>query len=194
MHCVQACLKTMLRYFDMPVPSFEKLDEITGHEPDRFTWMSKALLWIASNKLRVSHVENLDYALFAKRGTRYLERIWDKNTFKVQNKFSDLKAEQRDAAKLLANKNITLINDRLNVREIKLLFDIGFFIMLSVNPNVLKGGRKYDAHLIVVAGFKDGKVRICDPDNGFRWYKESILDRAISSKYRPDFSATLVTR
>ncbi len=193
MHCVQACLKTLLHYFDMPVLSFKELDKITGHDPDKFTWMSKALLWLASKRLHVLHIENLDYVMFSKQGEKYLKNIWDAETFKVQDQYSNLKAGQKDAAKLVASKNITLLNKRLNVSEIKSLFKMGNFVMLSINPNVLKDKNNYGSHLVVVAGFKNGKVRLCDPDAGLTWYKEKTLQRAISSKYKPDFSVTLVS-
>lgn len=195
MHCVQACIKTMLRHFNLPVLSFKELDEITGHEARKFTWMSKTLLWLAAKNLHVIHVENLDYALFARNGTGYLKTLWNNETFEIQNRYSDLEMERVNATKLTANNNVTLVNRRLNVNELRLLFNLGFFIMLSINPNVLKHKSGYASHMVVIAGFENEMVRICDPDNnGLMWYKEAMLEKAISAKRKPDFSATLVRR
>ncbi|MFA6404716.1 MAG: hypothetical protein WCW03_01835 [Candidatus Paceibacterota bacterium] len=153
--------------------------------------MSKAILWLSSKGFHVYHIESLDYAKFARSGKKYLRTIWNTKTFKIQDTMSDLKEEQKDATKLLTNKHITLLNNRLNINDIQSLFKIGFFIMLSINPNILEGSQKYGAHMVVVAGFKNKKVRLCDPDHGFKWYDESTVGRAMNKK---DFSVTLISR
>lgn len=175
----------------MRVLSFDDLDKITGHDPKKFTWMSKAILWLSAQGLRVYHIENLDYAKFAKRGKAYLRTIWNKKTFKIQKEMSDLDTEQKDAAKLVANKNVTLLNIHLGIRDIQSLFKVGFFIMLSVNQNVLRGDRGYGSHMVVVAGFKNNKIKLCDPDHGFKWYDINIVELAMN---KDDFSVTLVSR
>jgi len=191
-HCVQACLQTLLHYFDMAVLSFEELDKITGHNPDRWTWMSKAILWLSSQNLRVIHYENLDYERFAAEGKEYLKMIWYKETFDLQDRMSDLPKEREDAKALLDSRNVTIVNDRLALEGIKNAFSLGFFILLSVNPNVLKGSAGYGSHMVVISGLKDGKIQICDPDGGLDWYDESVIRSAISPEHKPDFSATLV--
>lgn len=193
MHCVQACLQTLLYYFDMTVLSFDELDKITGHGLNTFTWMSKTLLWL-SEQFNVIHIENLDYSQFARDGKEYLKDIWDTEIFRVQNSFSNLDKEQINANELIKNKNIRLINRRSSMEDIKSFFEHNYFILLSINHNVLNGVKEYGSHMVIVAGFKDGKVKLVDPDEGIIWHEENRLKSAISQDNKPDFSMTLVSR
>lgn len=168
------------------------MDKITGHEPNSFTWMTRALSWIPTLGLKVIHVENLDYLKFANFGKSYLKTIWDKETYELQEKMSDLDKEQMDAREILKNRDVHLINNTLDINDIKTLHKMGFFIMLSINPNILLGDKTYGSHLVVVTQFKDGMVTLCDPDHGIVSYPEKLLSKAISKKFKPDFSATIV--
>ena len=190
-HCVQACLQTLLHYFGMPVLSIGKLDKIARHKDGMFTWMSRYLLWL-SNRFDIIHVENLDYRAFAKGGKKYLEEIWDADTFKVQDQFSDLVSVQKDAKLLVHNKNIILQNRRYGVEDIKFFSKRKYFILLSVNQNILYGGGGYGAHMVVVAGFNEGGVTLIDPDRGITSYTEKRLADATYSTNKPDFSMTLL--
>lgn len=193
MHCVQACLKTMLRYFDMPVLSFKELDKITGHKKGMFTWMSKTILWLANQEFEVYHVENLDYNRFVKEGELYLKTIWNKEVFDTQKAYSNLKIEQKIARKIIDNPNIIIKNKHLNIKDLKKLVGHNYFVMLSVNPFTLQDKDGYGSHLVVLMHFKNNRVQICDPDIGIYWIDKKSLIRAISKKYKPDFQATFVS-
>lgn len=204
-HCVQACMQTVFAYFGMQVPSLDELDKISGHIPGQYTWMTKLLMYLAEEKnLFVTHTENLDYAQFATKGTQYLKTIWDEQTLAVQDQYSDLAQEQKDATKLTECRRVRLRNMRLNLGEIARLWNsygerqsqtpsFKFVFLLSVNPNILyKTGTEYSSHMVVITKFNNKTVQICDPNRGITTVLHNDLGDAINPLNKPDFSLTVI--
>ncbi len=192
-HCVQACLQTLLDYFCLQVPTLDELDSITGHKPGEYTWMSQALIWLASRNFQIIHVEDLNYVDFAKYGKTYLKKLYSKEIFSVQDQMSDLDREQGLAIKLIKDRSIQVINNRWTIEGIETFLDSGYVPLVSVNPFVFENLSGYAAHLVVVCDFftnhdsKEKLVRICDPDRGFFEVSTGLFQRAID---KPDFSVT----
>jgi hypothetical protein len=174
----------------MPYLSFTELDKITGHKDGMYTWMTKGLLWLASNGFNIVHIENIDYKLFAERGREYLKEIWSKEVFDIQDRLSDFDSEQKYARELFVNDKITLMNDSWTLDSI-LEFKQDYFVMLSVNPFVLDGKEGCGSHLICVIKFDDKMVKICDPDKGIILVDRKTLERAIS---KDDSQVTFIKR
>ncbi len=194
MHCVQACLQMLLYAFNKPVLSLERLDVITHHSPDMMTWMSEALIWLIDEGFAVENYENLDYVTFASLGVEYLKQIWDRETFVLQKKYSDLVREQIMAEKLIES-GVRTVNSRLSLEEIKEKISEGFFTMLSVNPHALKGREGYGSHLVVVKSIGPRETMLFDPDMDHPYIvSNGILSRAISEERKQDFNAIFVKR
>lgn len=196
-HCVQACLQTLLDHFSLQVPTLEELDVITDHKPGKYTWMSQALIWLASLDFQIIHVEDLDYVDFAKQGKVYLRKLYSKEVFSVQDQMSDLDLEQDLAVRLIKDRSIQIINSRWNIEEIKTFLGSGYVPLVSVNPLVFDNLPGYAAHLVVVCEFlighdsKEKMVRICDPDRGFLEVSADLFQRAMDKQ---DFSVTFCRR
>jgi hypothetical protein len=184
----------LLHSFKMPVLSLTQLDRITRHNSKKYTWMSDALLWLYRQGFEVKNYENLDYEKFADEGEEYLKRIWDKETFFTQRRYSDLRKE-RLAARIMLKTGIKIINTRLSLRNIRDKFIGGYFVMLSVNPYTLKGMDGYGSHMIVVGGFKGRHVKLYDPDIN-KPYQVTYrrLENAISEGNKSDFNAIFVKK
>ena len=193
MHCVQACMQMLLHHYAREVPSFAELDKITGHAgPGKLTWLTQALLWLETQGFRVVLVENLDYVQFAKYGESYLKKIWDKETFSIQKKYSDLKMEKGAAGRLIRSGIITK-DRRMSLADVRRMHGQGYFTMLSINPHVLNGFDGYGSHLVVIRGFGTRTVQLLDPDHsGTRRVSYAALRRSISDEYKPDFNAIFI--
>jgi hypothetical protein len=182
----------LLFSFGKPELSLRQLDDIIGHIPGMFTWMSDALLWLDEEGFEVENYESLDYTRFVKKGIGYLREIWDKETFAIQESYSDLERERKIARKML-DRGIKLVNVRLSLSEIKDKHERGYFTMLSVNPFALRGKEGYGSHLIVVKSFGDGYATVLDPDAEKSYQvSESRLEYAISKERKMDFNAICV--
>jgi hypothetical protein len=192
MHCVQACLQMLLYSFGKPVLSLDELDNITHHEPEMMTWMSDALLWLTDQGFQVDNYENLDYRRFAEEGKEYLKTIWDKETFELQDRYSDLDREQMMAGKLI-RAGALMVDTRLSLDEIRKKTDDGYFTMLSVNPHALNGCLGYGSHLVVVKSIGHKKSMLFDPDMGKPYsITNERLEEAISDERKNDFNAIFV--
>jgi hypothetical protein len=196
MHCVQACLQMMLAHFGMPVLSFKELDEITGHVPGKFTWIGRAMLWIESIGFEVVNIENLDYTKFARDGESYLSKIWPREMFEEQKKFSDLKQEQDTAQKIISSSNIrNVYSDYIFVTTLESFYLRKFFVMLSINPYALRGENGYGSHLVVVHGFDNDNVYLLDPDasgDGVVKVSKQSLESFINAPTKPDVNAVMI--
>ena len=186
----------LLAYFGLPEKSLslKKLDKITNHKNGMFTWQGVSLLWLASIGFEVINFENIDYKMFAKNGSEYLKKIWPKETFDIQNKYSDLKKEQQIATKLLNNPHIQLKQKSLSIKEIKNYFDKGYFIMVSVNSLFLANKKGYSSHMVVITGFDNTYVHINDPGLPAKKNWEitySAFEKSILPPIKPDTNTIL---
>ena len=192
MHCLQACLQMLLYSMQKPVLSLEELDKITHHDPSKFTWQGQALLWLQKKGFQVENYENLDYREFAREGKAYLKRIWDAETFSIQEKYSNLRKEQKTARKIIG-KDLKTVNSRLTIRQIKRKYEAGYFTMLSINPYAMVGKLGYGSHMIVIAGFDEKFIKIYDPDKPKPYdVTYQRLSYAISKKRKGDFNVIFV--
>jgi len=195
MHCVQACLKMLFHFYGRPVLSFKELDIITGHDPHSFTWMGKAFLWLVKNGFEVISVENFDYRIFAKQGIKYLKQVWSEETFKVQDQYSNLVAEQVMARKLI-NSEVQFINARWPLAKIHSFRIKGdYFTLLSVNQFALYRKDGYGAHMVVLGEKKGDRFKVYDPDRSRpQWIPSKRLAYSMSPKRKEDFNVIFMRR
>lgn len=163
MHCVQACLQMLLHYFAKPVLSLEELDAITVHDPNKFTWMNDALVWLTTQGISGEFVEHFDYHRFIDEGEIYLKTLWDKDTFNTQKEFSDFEYERRSSRRM-QDAGIRQLNMRPTIELIRQRHVDGYFIMASVNQFILEGRDGYGSHMVVISNISDIAITIFDPD------------------------------
>ena len=89
--------------------SFSYLDKVTYHQKGKWTWDSAMLIFLSSLGLEVIYIADFDFSKFAKFGEDYLKRIWDKETFEIQKKYSNLSQERLLARQLIDNKKIKVV-------------------------------------------------------------------------------------
>lgn len=163
-HCFQACLKMILKYLISEKNfSFKKLDEISKHIPNKWTWQGASLLYLADLGFQVVNIENLDYELFAKKDGEYLKTIWTPEVFEAQSKFSDLEQEQIIAQKLIINEKIKLINKDISLDDIIDLINNDYVVMVSINPYVIRKEKGYSSHMVVIDGIEENYIIWHDP-------------------------------
>ncbi len=163
-HCLQACFKMILKhYFPEKNYSFKKLDKLSKHVNGKLTWQGAFLISLYKMGFEVINIENLDYKKFAKNGNRYLKTIWSEEVFNTQNKFSDLKKEQKNAQKITQENGIKLINKEVSIKDVEKYFNDGFIVVVSINPCVLVNKKCYWSHVVLITDINDKIITFHDP-------------------------------
>jgi len=164
LHCSQACLKMILKYlFPNRNYSFSYLDKVTYHQKGKWTWDSALLIFLSSLGLEVIYIADFDFSKFAKFGEDYLKRIWDKKTFEIQKKYSNLSQERLLARQLIGNKKIKLIKKYPSLRDFKNLFKRGYLLLAAINPYALSKEDNYASHLVVILDITKKTIVFHDP-------------------------------
>lgn len=182
MHCVQACLQMLLYYFNRPVLSLPELDAITVHDPNKFTWMNDALVWLKTQDIYCEFVEDFDYRRFIQEGEPYLKIIWDDATFNTQKEFSDLEYERKSSQRML-DVGIRQICTRPTIELVQQKHSEGCFILASVNQFVLENLPGYGSHMVVISDVTDNDVTLYDPDKkdpysvSWKIFSRSAIDK-----------------
>jgi len=169
--------------------SYKKLDVLSKHVKGKWTWQGAGLLALAKRGFEVINIENLDYKKFAELGDTYLTSIWSQEVFEVQNRFSNLKQEQRVARHLSSNINIKLFCRVATVNDVEKYFAQGFLVLVSVNPCVLDRKNCYYSHIVLITDISRGRVVFHDPglppyEN--RSVSRKVFERAMNPPWKED--------
>lgn len=163
-HCVQAVLKSILKfYFPKKNYSFAYLDQVTAHKRGMWTWNSALLVFLEKLGFQVINIENFNYKKFAQAGKKHLQRIWSKEIFETQEKFSDFPNEQRLAGKLVSNRNILLKQKPATLHDFLKLFKEEYIILCGINPYVLDRQKGYAGHIVIITDIDKYSVTFHDP-------------------------------
>ncbi|MBI4226590.1 C39 family peptidase [Candidatus Roizmanbacteria bacterium] len=162
-HCDQAAIRMVLKYF-LPNKTFgwKKLEIFTGKKKGLWTWPMVGLINMKKMGFDVLHLTLFDYVKFAKFGLNYL-REWtkDENVVKVQNKYSDIDYEKKNALEYSKVKIQKKILPMLN--DIKKLLNKGYLVVCNVNSKILNKKEGYVGHLVVVFGYNNKSLYLHDP-------------------------------
>ena len=165
-HCVQACLKSVLKiYFPEKSFSFKYLDKVTAHKRNKLTWDFAVLLFLLKMGFDIVYISNFDYKKFAKQGEKYLQFLWRDDIYQYQKKYSDLKQEQRLATKLAKNKKISFSKRPARFSDLKRLFKNEYLAVVAINPFVLDGENEYGSHLVLITNITKNFIYFHDPGN-----------------------------
>ena len=94
-HCLQACLKMVLKYFDPDKDyTWKELDKISAKKENKWTWPTATLLFLIKNGYQVEVVEDYDYQKFVEMGTAYQIEKYGKKVANEQIKNSDINQER----------------------------------------------------------------------------------------------------
>ncbi len=165
-HCVQACLKSVLKfYFPKRRFSFQYLDKMTAHRKNKFTWDFATLVFLLRIGFEIVYITKFDYKKFAKRGEKYLQSLWRDDVYQYQKKYSDLKQEQKLAAKLANNKKVSFFKRSARFSDLKRLFKNKYLLMVAINPFVLDGENEYGSHMVLIINITKNFIYFHDPGN-----------------------------
>lgn len=167
-HCVQACLKSILKfYFPQKHYSFKFLDKVTVHKEGKWTWNSGMLLFLAKLGFEVVNIEDFSYREFAELGEKYLRRIWTDEVLAAQTKFSDIANERKLAKQLVefvrTSKRLSLMERPAHLRDIRTMFRKGYILLCPLNPYVLDSREGYAGHVVVVTDVQRKTIMFHDP-------------------------------
>lgn len=162
LHCFQACLKMVLKYF-WPEREFSKdeLEKITAYNEKLLTWQMAGTLWMKNNGFEIRNIEVFDYGRFVQDGGKYLLEEFGAEVGKIQIENGDIPQEQKFAAQYLQKVEIEKRIPNLN--DVKKLLQEGYLIICGVNSAALVERTDYLAHSIVVKGFENNFLIIHDP-------------------------------
>ncbi len=159
----------------------QKLDALSGHLPNKWTWQGLSLLFFAQQGFDVINIENLNYKKFARLGKSYLRTIWNTETYTIQRKYSDLTREQSIARALIRQKNIKLVfHKNITLAQATSLMRKGYVVLVSVNPYTLRGEQGYASHTVVLTGSTRSHIIYHDP--GPPGYKHKKISKYIFEK------------
>lgn len=159
LHCFQACLKMVLDYFGDNY-SFKKLDKITGFKKDKWTWSTKALLYLTRKNYNIINISSFDFKRFANQGKKYLKWYYSPDAYKEQNKYSDFNQEQKLTKKLIKSK-IKIIKKDPKISDIEKYKK--YLAIININHKVLDRLKGYANHSVVITKIKNNHVYFNDP-------------------------------
>ncbi len=182
MHCFQACLKMVLKYF-LPTQDFSwaELDGITGKEKDCWTWPFVGLAWLTHKGFEVINIDMFCIQSFIERGEKYILDFYGQEVGNEQIKYSNIALERERAVQFAKVVRTEL---RLpQYADIMAYLNEGFLIIVNVNAEALNKEDGYTGHFIVITGFEEDRLFYHNPglpgalNNQIRW---TDFDRAWS--------------
>jgi hypothetical protein len=176
MHCYQASLKMVLKYF-FPTKNFswKQLEDMTGMKKGKWTWNTKSILELHKMGFSIVDMALFDAKSFIEQGKDYLYEIFGQEAGEAQVRFSDIPHEQR-LMKKYVKLNIWQ-NVSPTMRDIKRLLDDGYLIICSVNGRKLNGLKGYSGHAVLIYGYENKKIVLHNPGLPPEEAKHVTVDR-----------------
>lgn len=161
-HCFQACFKMVIKHF-WPEEEYSlgELAKITKKKPGGYTWYYAGLIWLTKRGVEVEQFEPFDNLAFAERGKDYLVEIFGKEVADIQDKNSDIPAEQQRAREFI--KKVKLSKKIPSIVDLKSLLKTGHIAICVVNSRALNRNKGYSGHFALVKGFDKKGFILHDP-------------------------------
>ncbi|MDO8526450.1 MAG: hypothetical protein Q7T03_02040 [Deltaproteobacteria bacterium] len=160
-HCYQAALKMVLTHFSGEDFSFEKLDQLTGKLPGKWTWPTQSLIWLLDHGYEIRLIEEFSFEEFAKRGRDYIVSKWGEDVAKAQEANSDLLREQKLAE--LFSTRCPVDYRSPSWEDIEELFQKNFLLVCNINACGLYQQAGYSGHFVVLTEVSSSHITIHDP-------------------------------
>jgi hypothetical protein len=163
-HCFQAVLRSVLHQA-LPERSFtwEELDRLSGKRLSCWTWPTTALLRLREMGVEVVTLESFDYQAFAERGEEYLAEHLGADVARAQARHSDLPYEREAARRFLEQGSGSPETRAPDFADLERLLRHGYLVVCNVNVALLKGGRGYSGHFVLVYALDEANVWLHDP-------------------------------
>lgn len=160
-HCYQAALSMVLQGLGEVAYSFDKLDQITGKLPGKWTWPTQSFLWLLDHEFELRLIETFDYEKFGKEGKKYLQDKYGKEVADSQEVNSDLEREQGLALQFAHQK---ILEDRVpEWGDLEQLLKEGFLVICNINANELFHQEGYSGHFVVLLDVTSEEIVLHDP-------------------------------
>lgn len=175
-HCFQACLKTVLKYFEPDKDySWKQLDKISAKKKDKWTWPTASIINLVKKKYDILVLEDWNYQAFVDRGEKYLIRKYGAEAATEQIENSDIAHERRLMKEFIKTD---FFECRIpTISDIKTLMKRGYLVICNLNSRTLENQTGYKGHFIVVTGFSRQNLFLHDP------YSPQYHHRIVSSKF-----------
>lgn len=191
LHCFQAALKMALTALSPKVNwSDRKINKITGFSKRELTWDTKAIEWLYKNNFQVHKISTFDYTKFAHFGKSYLKRIWRKDIYDVQNKYSNIAAEQKRVKQLLNTKTVKFFIKKPTISILNKYLLRGWVAIIHIDVSVFDDKKDYSPHSIIITKITSKNVFFHDP--GLPPEPNRIVDRNKFAKELKDAEILLI--
>lgn len=188
-HCLQAVLRSVLHHaFPDRVYTWEELDRLTGKRPGRWTWPTTAVLRLREMGIEVVVRESFDYRAFAERGEEYLAEHMGAEVARAQAGHCDLDHE-REAARRFLEQGVPDTRAP-GFADLEALLRQGHLAVCNVNVALLKHGRGYSGHFVLVYGLDGESVWLHDPGPPARAAQRVPRGRFLAAWAFPDERST----
>ncbi|PJE64267.1 MAG: hypothetical protein COU90_03560 [Candidatus Ryanbacteria bacterium CG10_big_fil_rev_8_21_14_0_10_43_42] len=187
-HCVQATLQMILKYF-FPQRRYtlKYLDKITYHYPGGWTWDTAALLFLSNLGFEIIIIDEFDFKAFGREGLGYLRSIWDKERFQIESLNTDLRFESQLAQDFLTSPRNMTFHKRKGCREdITTLFHKKYLVVPNINAYVLDNEEGHCGHHVIVTGID--RKGLCFNDAGLPAIKDRYVSWDLFEKSRTEKS------
>jgi hypothetical protein len=151
---------------------YKVFDELLKHKPGDYFWWPSMLVFLSSHKVKSIIIDPVNYREFAKVGKKYLEAYGTAESFNDMDKHSNLDFEAQCSEKMIQDGNIEFKNRPATFKDVEMYFKKDYFVIVTVNPNILIGKNKDGLHSVLVTDI--GKEQVYFNDPGLPAEKSSV--------------------
>lgn len=160
-HCVQACFKSILKYFLNKNFSFKELDKLTKKAKGKGTWFFPMYLELSKIGFDVREIYEFDYVKYLSEGKNYLYKNFPKvkvEWYLKNSNLLDVKDYIRSALKVIKHEN-----RKASLTDFERLFSDGYLVVSDINYFALQRKPGYASHAVVIYGFDRDNFYLHDP-------------------------------
>lgn len=182
--CGQCVYKMALtKFFPEQDWSFDKIDEICGATPGKYTWPFKPVVELVGMGLDVIFYTTFDTARFIESPEDYLEERGGPEGRDDNIRNSDMPAviqQAKNYLKALQAKKLTEKNQYYTAQTMRDLLDQGYILSVWVNARRLNNADGVAGHSILVIDYDDQGLFAHDPGGNF---KDGSPDKQFPRRY-----------
>jgi hypothetical protein len=179
MHCVQACFKSILKYF-LPEQEFswEQLDKMSKKIEGKGTWWYPFLLEIQSLGLEIIDISPIDLERFYKEGENYLRENYTQEVVDWMLEKSNLLQVKKYIPEFL--EKVDFQHRTASFEELEKFLKEGYLVGVGLNSRTLNNKEGYSAHMVVIFECDDIHIKLHDP--GFPAQKNREVSKELFMK------------
>lgn len=160
-HCVQACFRSILKYFLHKDFSFKELDKMTKKTKGKGTWFFPMYLELNKLGFDIREIYEFDYQRLLEEGENYLYKTFPKKQvewYLNNSNLMDVKDYIKDALKVIEREN-----RKASLKDFEDLLSKGYLLISDVNYYALQQKPGYGSHAVVVYGYEADNFYLHDP-------------------------------